>query len=766
LIGKLTRERKLEIAFITVFSALVFVIFFTLISMNGVVLGNDPAVHLEKAQIFLQTGKIPLANIGWNPPLYEILLAMLISFSGATDIGQLIFLVKVLAVIIDWLLFFSVYLVASKFFNKKVGAVAVVLLLMCFPMFEANAFGGYTTVLGMAFILLVFLYLTLATEQFGYLVVTFLAAFALVLSHQLATFLAVFMLPPVLIFMLIKSRGASLKVIIALILGGGIAFFLYYFQAMIGYMGIVIEYIFFAIKTYAYQIPAASFNSFINNFGFIFFLALSGFFISHFILKKQKKLIFYIVLIVSFFVPLFFAESYLFGFYMPFQWFIYYLTPAMAIFAAVSLAFIGEQFVAYYAKKGKSLHKNWLKIITVSIVVLMCLLLVFRANEVYGKAMEASVYYSTSDVKAYQAGTWLNSNYPGEATVVVTEAPGFWFRTFSGKNVIAATNPIIERNLIAESVLDFSYEIEQPLTLIRAYEAKGDLTDENYVSINSVWNRVSYSSGQGDFVSYNIGGVTKQVTLSEIPREITLGGNQNSSKTLSTRFVNDEIAITQTILVQNNSYATTVGWELTPLKSEVTNASLYLSSFFDLQFSFKQAYLPNVLNWESPWNKPTSTHGNDWAVTYFSNSTLKDNYIGFYDDSNQIYFAVKFNELPNWGNVGALTSRQIDAVRFQYNYEKIAVNQTASLSYQTLAFSKNSYPTIQQPSEIQNIFTSKPSATFDITTRDYHDYIQANNIQFIVYDKNQLDTKIIHSKMLELIYSNDRYVIFKIRSGK
>lgn len=763
--GKLTRERKLEIAFITVFSVLVFVIFFTLISMNGVVLGNDPAVHLEKAQIFLQTGKISLANIGWTPPLYQILLAMLITFSGATDISQLIFLVKALAVIIDWLLFLSVYLISSKFFNKKVGGVAVVLLLMCFPMFEANAFGGYTTVLGMAFILLVFLYLTLATEQFGYLVVTFIAAFALVLSHQLAAFIAVIMMIPILVFMLIKSRGAYLKVIIALIFGGGIAFFLYYFQAMVGYLDIVIYYIFFAIKAYAYQIPAVSFNAFMYNFGFIFFLGLSGFFVSYFILKRQKKLIFYVVLMVSFFVPLFFAESYLFGFYMPFQWFIYYVTPPMAIFAAVSLTFIGEKFLAYYAKNRTSLRKNWLKVVTVSIVVLMCLLLVFRSNEVYGRAMEASVYYSTSDVKAYQAGAWLSSNYPDKATVVVTEAPGFWFRTFSGKNVIAATNPAIERNLIAESVLDLSYEIEQPLTLIRAYEAKGDLTDENYVSINSVWNRVSYSSSQGDFVSYNIGGVTKQVTLAEIPREITSGRNQNSSKTLATRFVNDEIAITQTILVQNNSYATTVGWELTPLKSEVTNASLYLSSFFDLQFSFKQAYLPGVLNWESPWNKPTSTHGNDWAVTYFSRSTLTDNYIGFYDDSNQIYFAMKFNELPNWGNVGALTSRQINAIRFQYNYDKIAVNQTASFSYQTLAFSKNSYPTIQQPSELQNMFTTKPSTTFDITTRDYHDYIQANNIQFIVYDKNQLDTKIIHSKMLELIYSNDRYVIFKIRSG-
>ena len=229
--GKLT-ERQLEIVFITVFSVLIFVIFYTLISMNGVVLGNDPAVHLEKAQIFLQTGKIPLVNLGWTPPLYELLLAMLISFSGATGIGQQIFLVKALAVIIDWLLFLSVYLIGRKFFNKKIGAVAAVLLLMCFPIYEVNAWGGYTTVLGITFILLVFLYLTLAMEQFGYLVVTFFAAFALVLSHQLAAFLAVIMLPPILLYMLIKSKGAYLKVVVALILGGGIAFFLYYFQAM------------------------------------------------------------------------------------------------------------------------------------------------------------------------------------------------------------------------------------------------------------------------------------------------------------------------------------------------------------------------------------------------------------------------------------------------------------------------------------------------------------------------------------------------------
>ena len=119
-----------------------------------------------KRRFSYNTGKIPLENLGWTPPLYELLLAILISFSGATGIGQMIFLVKALAAVVDWLLFMAVYLMASKFFGKKVGAVSAVLLLMCFPVFEANQFGGYTTVLGIAYILFMLLYLTKAIADF------------------------------------------------------------------------------------------------------------------------------------------------------------------------------------------------------------------------------------------------------------------------------------------------------------------------------------------------------------------------------------------------------------------------------------------------------------------------------------------------------------------------------------------------------------------------------------------------------------------------
>ena len=739
---------------------LIFAIFYTFISMNGVVLGNDPAVHLLKAQIFLQTGKIPLSNLGWTPPLYEIVLAMIISLSGATEVGQLIFLVKVLAVMIDWLLFLSVYLIASKFFNKRIGAVAAVLLLMCFPMYEVNAFGGYTTVLALAFMLLVFLYTPLAMEHPGYLIVTFFAAFALVLAHQLAAFLAVFIMPPVLLYLLIKSRGAYLKVVIALVLGGGVAFFFYYFQAMIGYLGLVIEYVFFAVKAYAYQIPLTSFNSFMINFGFVLFFALAGIVVSYRLLKAQKKPIFFLILFLSFFVPLFFAEAWIFGLYLPFQWFMYYLTPPMAILAAVSIVFVTDKFTFFYAKYKSGLRKNWLKIATVSIVLLMCIVLVFRADIVYGNILDASVYYSTADIKAYDAGVWLSQNYPYNATLVDTKIPGFWFTTFSGKNVIQQTDPTVQRMEIAESVLSLSYEIQDPQNLLRAYEAKGTITDENYVSINQVWYQISHSSSDGDFLSFAQNGTNYKFPLTALSREISFN-ELSYPKNLTITYSNENVALMQTMLIQNDSYPIHVSWGIHPVKSDLSNVTLYLTTYLDPQFSFSKAEIPQLMNWINPWNVTSkTTHGTDWAVVDFSSSNLKDNYIGIYDDKNQIAFAFNFNDLPDWGNIGALGNMQIDAVRFQYQFNEIRNNQTVERQYQVLALSKNNFPTLQQ-NDLRSLINYE-TEQFSVSSRNYRDYIKENNIGFIVYDKNQLDPNMIRCKFLQLIYSNDRYDIFKI----
>ena len=740
--------------------------------MNGLVLGNDPAVHLEKALIFLDTGQISLSNLGWTPPLYSILVAVFIAFTNAGSLEQLIIVVKVAAVLIDWLLFFSVYLLGAKFFGRRVGATAAVLLLLSFPIFELNLWGGYTTVLALAFMFLVLLYTPLATERFGYLLVTFFVAFALVLSHQLATFLAAFIMPPIMLFMLIKSKGAHFRVVIALVLGGGVAFFLYYFQAIIGYLDVVIEYVFFAIKEYAYQIPGTSFDAFVINFGFVFFLALSGIVIAyHYLLKAQRKPIFYLILMLSFFVPFFFAESYLVGLYLPFQWFIYYMTPPMVILAAVTSVFAFDKVQSFYLKNKNRVKKVWMKAVIITVVVLVASMVLFRFGTVYGKIMEGSVHYSTSDLKALEAGLWLKNNYPENTTVVVTYVPGFWFRLFSGKTVIASTDPIIHRNEITESVLDLSYEVEKsyeaekPLALFRAYEAKGAISHESFVSLNRVWNRVAFSSGDGDSVLYSEGGVEKEVKLSIFSREIIFEDETSSSKRLSIRYGNQDLVLTQNITIRDESYPMNVSWTVTPLRSEISDIALYVSIFFDLQFHFEKAYVPGVLDWENPWSRPSDWQGTDWAVIDFSNSTLTDRYLGFYAEKEDVAFALKLEELPDWGNIGALTSMQIDAIRLRYNFSDLNVNQNESFTYQVLTFSKSSYPEMPTlPIDVKSLFALEPAGPFDLASREYRDYIKENDIGFIVYDKNQLDTKIIRSKLLELVYSNDRYVIFKIKN--
>jgi hypothetical protein len=392
-------------------------------------------------------------------------------------------------------------------------------------------------------------------------------------------------------------------------------------------------------------------------------------------------------------------------------------------------------------------------------------MLVSRSDVVYGKILQASVFYSTTDIKAYDAGVWLNQNYPGTATVVDTEIPGSWFSILSGKNIIAQTNPTEGVNEIAQSVLTLSYAIQGSQTLVKAYQANGYIADENYVPINQVWYRVSDSSIDGDFISFTQNGTNYKFALSDLSREVSFD-NQSYPINIEFRYSNDYVVLTQTLAVQNDSYPINESWAVSPVNYNISNVTLYLSTYFDLQFDFDKAQIPQLMDWVNPWDvssKTTDSTGTEWAVVSFTGSDLKNSYIGLYDDKNQLAFAFNFTDLPDWGNIGALASRQIDAVRFQYQFNEVNVNQTVTRQYQVLTLSKNSFPTLQ-PNTLESLFNFKPSQ-FTVSTSDFKDYIAANNIEFIVYDKNQLNSNLASVPFLELIYSNDRYDIFKILSN-
>jgi len=438
--------------------------------------------------------------------------------------------------------------------------------------------------------------------------------------------------------------------------------------------------------------------------------------------------------------------------------------PSLAIFGAVCLSYVIDFAISFFNKKNVRLRGLNFKIATSIIIVLLSAMFVIRFGVVYGKIMESSVYYSTSDIKAYEAGMWLRDFCSDDVAVVTTEIPGSWLDLFSGKSVIAAIDTASGRNDAAETVLDLAYELENPLSLVRSYDFRGDISDETHVSIDHIWYRGSYSSGDGSFVTYSVNGIDKQFALSNLNREIVFE-TESFPKKLTIHYTNSEIAINQTFLVMNNSYPLNVTWMLTPVENQLSNVALYVSTFFDLYFSFEEAYIPGVLDWENPWVNPSNSQGNNWAVVNFSRSILTDQYLGFYDEKEEVIYAMKFEQLPDWGNVGVLASRQIDAVRFQYHFDLLDSDQKGSFTYQVLTFSCGSYPEMPQRSELVDLFEFNPQSQFEIKSRDYNEIIRESNIKFIVYDKNELDTKIVYSEVLELVYSNDRYAIFRVKDS-
>ena len=109
---------------------------------------------------------------------------------------------------------------------------------------------------------------------------------------------------------------------------------------------------------------------------------------------------------------------------------------------------------------------------------------------------------------------------------MVTESSWFLVSRVFRQNVIAQTDPVMGRNEIAESVLSLSYEIEHPQTLLKGDEAKGAISEENYVSIDGVWNRVSYYSTSGDLL-FTQDGAAHQVWLSNLSKQMMFE-NQNA----------------------------------------------------------------------------------------------------------------------------------------------------------------------------------------------------------------------------------------------
>lgn len=751
-----------ERIFAVVFSVLAVALIYILISANGVILGNDPAVHLSKAYEMLETGKVSVSEITWYPPLYRVILAELITFTGAVSIGNAIFLVKVLTVTIDWLLIFSVYLLARRLLNAVTGMIASFLLFLCFPFYEINFWGGYPSLLSIVYLCLLILYLA-RKDGYANTLIIFIMAFSIVLTHPFTTFLTILLLIIYTAIVLFIFRDFTRRLLIIAIFGAVAAFILWYFPIMIPYLDVLIAHVFFSQKQYLYLVNRVNLDVFLLNFGYILFLAFFGAVLTVYECKKKKMLDFHILLFLSFLVPLLLTQSYLLGIMLPYDRFIYYLMPSAAAFASAIIYAI-LKFGTYITN---SVNRKWIHyfldglklVFTISIIVW---LLASRYPVLTSKISEATGYYSYIDLQGCQAASWLKNGYSCKSSIVVTEKPGLFFGLFSDKKAFMETNPVVERAALAETVLSLAYEIENPVTLYRVYEGRMPYELDRFnVLEHNVWRRVSFMYDQESELSYVEDGENFSVRLSDLNRKINWIWENGSKKLQILYFVEGKFLLVERVEMRNGELPANISWALTPLGGSIKKMQVHLSIHLDLNFYFEKAYVPGILNWENPLDKPSYRDEREkWVLTFFTSENLTGKAIAVYSSVNRTFYAVKFAEFPDLGSLGALVNRQIDALRLTYDFENL--NQTVSFSYSLINFSEESFQGLDL-SKFEELFELK--SNFEIQYRDYLTYIKEFEIRFLVFSKESFRSQLLNSRFLQLIYADDKHAICKVRVG-
>jgi hypothetical protein len=758
------RLPTIELVFVLVAASTLFIVTVHQMSTSGVLPGNDPAVHLAKAKQIVIDKRVSYSQIAWYPPFFHVIVAMLQIFAGTVDVMVAAFLLKLLIAALNVLILLSTYLLSRKLFGTFVAVASAVFTILSVPLFEMIFWGGYANFLGLAYIVFIFYILNkdfkISTKTF----LLFLGAFTIGLSHQLVTFVFVLMFIPAFLVSTIGSKRKFL-VFFAVIVGGGLALMAWYARILIEYADIVIEHIFFAMKENVYNISAVTLDSLSKNFGASLFLAVAGIPLTFILVKKKKALKSSILIIFWLAVPFLLAQLYIFEIYLPYHRFIYFLATPIAILSGVtvytitkSVAYIESKLIPKVTKKSNI--RAAAKIITVATAFSLFFIQAFAFIPIIETYPQ---FYERASIPSYNSGIWVKQHSVPDGTVITTRSPGSWFYIFSDHQTIQETDPLYERSAVAEAILYSFYEMENSVTLTREFDSVSPSAGQAiYVSRFNIWTKaLTIPNSQVEVTYVNPVGEWVTVPLSETAENIYWTQNSTGAAQLVSEYVHEHFTLKKIVTVSSSSSIIDIEWNV-EAHQNLPYIKITLTNNFEISLDFKEALIPQRLEWQNPWNNATHINATEWALTEVS-GTLPEKLVAVRDTQNGILTAFEFDEPTAFLSVGALKNRFINALRLKYDLGELGEGETQEVSYSILAYAF-------EPEEIEQWTISDLKQQFDSQTnlpvngRDFRTYIEEYNIKFVAVDTQQVLSNIEVSPALDKIYNDGRIIVYATKS--
>jgi len=757
------RLSTIELVFILIAASTLFIVTVHQMSTDGILPGNDPAVHLGKAKMIVMDKRVSYSEVAWYPPLFHTIVAMLQIFAGTLDAIAAAFILKMLIATLNVLILLSTYLLSRKLFGRGVAVASAVFTILSVPLFEMIFWGGYANFLGLAYIAFIFYIMNKNFRVPVKILLLFLGTFTLVLSHQLSTFVFVLMFVPAFLVSTIGSKRKTL-VFLAVIVGGGLALLAWYARMLIEYADIIIEHVFFAMEENIYQIPLVGFDALIKNLWISLFLALAGIPLTFILVKKKKALKSSMLIIFWLAVPFLLSQLFVFGIYLPYNRFIYFFATPIAILAGVTvystaklLVFIESKVIPKITKKSNIL--NAAKIFTV--VMLVVYLLFVQAFVFLQRVETYPQFYERASIPSYNSGLWVKQHSVPDGKVVTTRSPGSWFYIFSDHVTIQETDPLYSRNAVAEAVLYSFYEMENSLTLTREFDPVSPSAGQSvYVSVHNIWTEVlSIPNKDVKFIYVDPLGEWVAIPLSETVENIYWTQNSSDEAQLVSEYTHELFTVEKVVTFSSNSSVINVEWRIEAHK-KLASTKLAVTNYLEPTLDFKEALVPGVLEWQNPWDNASYVNENgEWGVIEESFDIVDGNLVAMLDAQNGSLAAFEFDDRPDWFILGALGDRFIDALTVRYELDDLDEGETREISFSVLVYAFE-FEEVERWTEtaLKQQFDSETN--LPVQQRDFPTYIEEYNIKFVVVDTQKVLSNNNATPALDRVYDNGRSVVY------
>jgi len=372
-------------------------------------------------------------------------------------------------------------------------------------------------------------------------------------------------------------------------------------------------------------------------------------------------------------------------------------------------------------------------------------------------------FYEVCGAAGVNMSQWLQQHSLPKGVVVVSENPGAWLNLITGFKSIEEPNPLYSRNW-AEVVEYLFFEAGTDSVRTRESVLNSRLSGlVFYASVYNMWEKAFSISDSTVYIVYSENaGAEKVTSLSELPKEVYWAQKTSSSAQMASKYFHPLFTVEKQVSMNETSPLVNLKWTFTT-KADLADAKIRIHSYTSPSFEFQEALIPGLLQWQNPWDNPTRRDSQDsWAVVECPPDSLNDDFAALRDSKNGRLAVFKFDDIPEWFNMGALENRVIDAVRLGYEFGALTKNQSeqASFSFATAAFEPNHFEW-ETTESLKQFINSEASEA--IQTRDFSTYIDGYKVEFAVVSAQQLPIDLGWTRTRNLIYYDGKLAIYTVK---